>query len=627
MDYTKNCTRVPLSQGTTPNGIPVEFGLAPANLGLESDLVSHETNDEVALNQTWSDQTWRVTFDAVEDDRPQIPNKNMLKCTSKSIVSTFNVRTLGPAGRLEELVECSKLQSVDIISIQEHRFFHPSDLIQYRSVGSHQLVTSSATKNSINSSVGGIGCLLSPKASNNLLSVESISPRIMVLELDGNPKITVICAYSPTNDASEEDVDVFYSDLRSVMDNIPLHNFFILAGDMNAKLGPDHVNFTFNDKTNRNGEKLLEYMEEYNLFSSSNNFMKPKNQLWTFEYPSGQRAQIDYILFRKKWGNSVKNSRSYSSFSTVGSDHRIVSSTIKLSLRASKKSHPHPMKSIDWKEVASNADLSKQFSVAVYNRFEALSANADLQHNNIEEIYSNLVSATETVANEILPKKQRGKQSRYADYPSVKSARNKLKNVSSEYHQNPSKNKKKALELAKKNLDDSYLNAEVDFINGKIADISSLHISKKHHAAWKTIGEISGKRSKPTIRIKGGSSIKRMSNWVDHFTNLLGKAPKVSANMSLPKQKISDLLNICTTEFTIKELKAVLKMLKPSKAFGPDNIPAIIWKDESFHQLLLKVCNFCFLNKTCPRIWRQSQILPVPKKVDLSLLTNNRGTS
>ena len=117
-------------------------------------------------------------------------------------------------------------------------------------------------------------------------------------------------------------------------------------------------------------------------------------------------------------------------------------------------------------------------------------------------------------------------------------------------------------------------------------------LAKKYHAAWKTIGEISGKRSKPTIRIKGGSSNKRMSNLVDHFKNLLGKAPKVSVNMNLPKQKISDPLSISTNQFTIKELKAVLKMLRPSKAFGPDNIPAIIWKDDSFHQLLLKVCNF-----------------------------------
>ena len=119
---------------------------------------------------------------------------------------------------------------------------------------------------------------------------------------------------------------------------------------MNAKLGPPDVNFSYNDHTNRNGEKLLEYMEEYNLFSASNNFMKPHGQLWTFEYPSGQRAQLDYMLFRKKWKNSVKGTRSYSSFSTVGSDHRIVSSYVKLSLRASKQSIPHPMKSINWKK-------------------------------------------------------------------------------------------------------------------------------------------------------------------------------------------------------------------------------------------------------------------------------------
>ena len=65
----------------------------------------------------------------------------------------------------------------------------------------------------------------------------------MVLELDGNPRTTIICAYSPTNEASEEDVDQFYADLRSITENIPQHNFFILAGDMNAKLGPFDANF------------------------------------------------------------------------------------------------------------------------------------------------------------------------------------------------------------------------------------------------------------------------------------------------------------------------------------------------------------------------------------------------
>ena len=53
MDCTNNCTRVPFRQDPIPNGMvePVELGPAPANLGLESDPVSPETYDEVALNR------------------------------------------------------------------------------------------------------------------------------------------------------------------------------------------------------------------------------------------------------------------------------------------------------------------------------------------------------------------------------------------------------------------------------------------------------------------------------------------------------------------------------------------------------------------------------------------------
>ena len=229
----------------------VESGPAPANLGLESDPVSPETYDEVALHLNR-----RATSDVGHDDRPYKKHK-ILRSTSESILSSLNVRTLHPTGRLEELVECSKNIAVDVIAIQEHRFFHPDVLLQFRSVGSYQFVTSSATKNTNNSTVGGIGFLLSSNASDNLVSIESISPRVMVLELDGNPKTTIICAYSPTNDAPEEEIDKFYTDLRSVTNNIPLHNFLILAGDMNAKVGFTDIKFSFDDKSNRNGEKTI----------------------------------------------------------------------------------------------------------------------------------------------------------------------------------------------------------------------------------------------------------------------------------------------------------------------------------------------------------------------------------
>ena len=626
MEFTINCTRVPLPKGTIFYGTPLEVGPAPAYSGLNSDPIStSETYDELTLNPR--DSHGQVTSDR-KDERPnQSPHTRFLRCTKKTIVASFNARTLAIKGRLDELAENAKTHNLDIIAVQEHRFCHISDPLKYHNVGQYQLVTSSATKNSSNATVGGVGFLLSSKASNNLISVESISSRIMIIELEGNPKITLICAYSPHNSSPEHEVEEFYDTLRSTLDSVPPHNFLAILGDFNAKLGPDDVKFTYNTSTNRNGEMLIDFMEEFNLFSSNTNFMKAKSQLWTFEYPSGLRAQIDYILYRKKWRNSIKDSRSYSSFSSVGSDHRIVSSCIKLSLRSSKKSQPHPMKTLDWREVSSNPELSNRFTLSVKNRFQVLSQNEEISPENLDDTYSNIIKATEEIALEILPKKKKSRRYAPENSTNVTIAREKLKVTSLEYHKSPTPLKKVQLIAAKKDLDNAYLSSEVDYINGKISDISHLHISKKHHAAWKTIKDISGKSSKPTIRLKGGSSEKRKSNWSKHFINLLGKEPTIPENNTLPNVTVSETLNISTSEFTQNELNIVIKQLKSNKAFGPDNIPPIIWKDKLFHSLLLKISNISFINKTSPSIWRQSQIIPFPKKGDLSLATNYRGIS
>ena len=73
-------------------------------------------------------------------------------------------------------------------------------------------------------------------------------------------------------------------------------------------------------------------------------------------------------------------------------------------------------------------------------------------------------------------------------------------------------------------------------------------------------------------------------------------------------------------------LNLVLKSLK-NKALGPDKIRVILWKDPIFHQLLLELCNFALSNNISPSIWLQSQIIPIPKKGDLTLPTNYRGIS
>ena len=260
--------------------------------------------------------------------------------------------------RLQELVHNAKQQEIDLICIQEHRLQHTNSELEFKSVENYQLITSSAYRNRQGSTIGGIGFLLSPKAVNNMLHIEKISDRIMLAEFESNPKMTIISCYSPTNMREESEAKDFYKDLKGVTENIPAHNFLAIAGDFNAQVGPEDASFSFNVSTNRNGHELLDFVDEFQLVITNTKFMKPASQLWTHRYPTGARSQLDYILVRNKWKNSIKKAQAYSSFASVGSDHKIVSCTINLSLRASKKPVMHPMKQIDWRAVSSCPELT-----------------------------------------------------------------------------------------------------------------------------------------------------------------------------------------------------------------------------------------------------------------------------
>ena len=182
----------------------------------------------------------------------------------------------------------------------------------------------------------------------------------------------------------------------------------------------------------------------------------------------------------------------------------------------------------------------------------------------------------------------------------------------------------KNITKAQNKLDEAYATAEADYIQGKINKIACLHTAKQHAASWKVINELSGRKEKPSIRIKGGSAAKRKSNWLLHFKSLLGNPPKLN-DQPLPKIKISDELNIDTNQFTLEELKVVIKSFSNNKSPGLDNIPTILWKDPIFHDLLLDLCNHTLLYHTSPTSWLKGGIIPAPKKGDLTSAANYRG--
>ena len=135
------------------------------------------------------------------------------------------------------------------------------------------MITSSAEKATNNSTIRGVGLLLSPKAHKALNSVETINPRILIATFNGNPAVTVISCYSPTNVSNVDDREEFYAELSELTKAVPKHNVLLIGGDMNGKIGAsDAKGSVYNKNTNENGQLLLNYVLEFQSQTAKHQF-------------------------------------------------------------------------------------------------------------------------------------------------------------------------------------------------------------------------------------------------------------------------------------------------------------------------------------------------------------------
>ena len=85
-----------------------------------------------------------------------------------------------------------------------------------------------------------------------------------------------------------------------------------------------------------------------------------------------------------------------------------------------------------------------------------------------------------------------------------------------------------------------------------------------------------------------------------------------------------------TSNFSREEIYATIKSLKNNKAPGVDNlVTAELLKraDDYLRDVLRSLCNKILNGADPPWQWTTNKIVPVPKKGDLSMMTNYRGIS
>ena len=205
-----------------------------------------------------------------------VPNKK-IRARSNTIIGTWNVRTLKNIGKLEELEHELTRYNWNILGLCESRLLKAGEKSTQEG---HRLYWSGLE----DTREQGVGCIVHKNAVNCVMTCCPISSRLITIRLRASPfNITIIQAYAPTSNYSDDDVEYFYEGLQKVLDKTPKKDILVVQGDWNAEIGEEACKdwkgtcgHHCNTKSNDRGRRLLEFAS-YNDLVVANTFGPTKH--------------------------------------------------------------------------------------------------------------------------------------------------------------------------------------------------------------------------------------------------------------------------------------------------------------------------------------------------------------
>ena len=201
--------------------------------------------------------------------------------------------TLLKPGKLQELAKEIAKTQIEILALQEVRW-----------PGKGQI------KNTIYSTTVGLRRKQAKQAQVSyswqkyIINFELHNKHLCKLRVKGKyNNITLINAYAPTEDKTEEIKEQFYDDLQYMVDKVPESDLMIILGDVNAKLGKEPAyqkiigKHTLHEETNRNGELLCDIAAANNMIVMSTQLQHKQIHKGTWRSPDNSSInQIDHVL-------------------------------------------------------------------------------------------------------------------------------------------------------------------------------------------------------------------------------------------------------------------------------------------------------------------------------------------
>ena len=158
----------------------------------------------------------------------------------------------------------------------------------------------------------GVGFLVHKDIMKSVIGCRPISSRFITVRLRASPfNVTIIQVYAPTSSYDNSEIDEFYRELQSLVDQTPKQGILVVQGDWKAKVGENahwgEVCGPFcNPETNDRGLKLLDFATYNNLELANTPGNNKPSRRWTWHSPNGtHHNQIDYIFVKKRFRSGI----------------------------------------------------------------------------------------------------------------------------------------------------------------------------------------------------------------------------------------------------------------------------------------------------------------------------------
>ena len=455
----------------------------------------------------------------------------------------------------------------------------------------------------------GVGIVLNDRVSPSFLGFWPINERLLLCKLKGNPfDIVIIQAYAPTADSSEEEIEKFYDDLNMALKQTKSMDIIYVLGDFNAKVGRNVVSpvagkFGLGTQNER-GERLVNFCEQHSFTILNTYFQHPQRRLYTWISPGDvRRNQIDYILVKSRFRNSIRNCRTYPG-ADINSDHVPVVCKMKLKLKKVKRKKSEPKLDLLYLK---NKDNAMQFQIEVKNRFTMLVEENEEQRGmedsiaDIKTLWNNFKTAITETQQKLLPRKERVAKKEWMtkEILDLMTKRKKAKGKP-EYTELNEMVKRKCAE------------AKEAWADGKCREIEQLQAEYKSKEMFSKIKKFTKtdtnaggciKDTDNNILFESDAIIKRWTEYVeDLFDDQRGENP------------IGEFMN--GPEILSSEVENALYKMSKGKASGIDDINAEVLQalGDFGISTLTKLCDEMYKCAYIPEDLKTSVFILLPKK-------------